>query len=166
MKKILHALTLVALIAVSAPAWSKGETFRIEITGADLATPLTIDNEWIVKQFSIWSASFIDHQQGAIPAPPAQLTRKRVVLHQRGREPMQEWHRRYVVTYVYDPSHEGGFIYFPGPRDDPAAAPRDGTDYQRNVFSIVRGTEGKWFRSSPAWEQTIRPLIERAATGR
>lgn len=67
MKKMLHALTLATLIAVAAPAWSKGATIRIEITAADLAAPLEI-HESIAKQFSIWSASFIDHAQGGLPA--------------------------------------------------------------------------------------------------
>jgi hypothetical protein len=162
MKKVLHALTLAAVFAASAPAWSKSDTFRIEITGAGLTTPLEIDSIPIVNQFSIWSASFIEHPLAPVLAPPAELQRSRVVFHQRGREPMQEWHRYYVVTYVYDPAHKGGFIYFPGPNDAPAAGPRDGTDYQRNVYSIIRGTEGKWYRASPAWEQTVRPLIEKA----
>jgi len=163
MKKVLHALMLATLVLASVPASAKSETIGIEITGPSLAKPLEVRQQGILKQFSIWSVSFIDHERGVVPAPPADLQRQRVVFHQGGREPMQEWHRRYVVTYVYDPSRGGGFIYFPGPRDDPSAGPRDGTDYQRNVFSIVRGTEGKWFRSSPAWERAVRPLIEKAA---
>jgi hypothetical protein len=65
---------------------------------------------------------------------------------------MHEWHRRYVVTYEYDPSTEGGYIYLPGRLD--------GDDYKRNVFSISHGLEGKWFHSSAAWERLVRPLID------
>jgi hypothetical protein len=37
---------------------------------------------------------------------------------------------------------------------------KDGEVYQRNVFSIVHGVEGNWFYASPAWERSVRPLIQ------
>jgi hypothetical protein len=78
-----------------------------------------------------------------------------VTFHQGGRPDMHEWHRKYVVTYAYAPGNDAGYIYLPGPSD--------GDVYQRNTFSIVHGVEGSWFRASAAWEQTVRPLIERSA---
>lgn len=98
--------------------------------------------------------AFIDWSQGTA-SKPAHVSLYTVTFHQGGRPDMHEWHRKYVVTYAYAPGNDAGYIYLPGPSD--------GDVYQRNTFSIVHGVEGSWFRASAAWEQTVRPLIERSA---
>jgi hypothetical protein len=42
MKNVLYAFTLATLLLASAPALSRGQTEKIEISGASLATPLEI----------------------------------------------------------------------------------------------------------------------------
>ena len=59
----------------------------------------------------------------------------------------------YIVDYLFSPGTDGGHIFLPG---------RGDARYRRNTSSIVHGVEGSWFRSTRAWEDTIRPLLERA----
>jgi hypothetical protein len=180
MKTVLCGFAVAALALASAPASPKSQTIKIEISGASLATPLEITDAGILDQFSIWNGpgvrinaqpvhmeadnqerigAFIDWPRGKVPMKPFGLQRYDVIFHQGGREPMHDWHRRYVVRYEYEPSTEGGYIHLPGPNE--------GDDYERNVFSIGHGVEGSWFHSSAAWERLVRPLIEKAvAAGR
>lgn len=175
MKSVLYAFALATLVLASAPASPKTQTVSIEISGASLATPLEITDAAILARFNIWNGpgvavngrpihldpdnqerigAFIDWPRGVVSILPSALQRYDVVFHQGGREPMHEWHRRYVVRYAYDPATEGGYIYLPGRND--------GDDYKRNTFSISHGVEGNWFHSSAAWERLVRPLIEKA----
>ena len=175
MKRVLCVLALGALALTSVPAWSKSRTIRIEISAASLAVPLEITDPAIVDHFNIWNGpgvgvngqpvhmnphtlerigAFIDWPRGKVSARPTGTKLFDVVFHQGGRERMQEWHRRYVIRYAYDPATDGGYIYLPGRND--------GDDHIRNVFSIVHGIEGNWFHSSTAWERLVRPLIEGA----
>ncbi len=175
MKYGLCALALAALAVASEPASAKSQTIRIQISGASLAAPLEIEDTAILDHFNIWNGpgvrvngqpihldpddqdrigAFIDWPRGKLSTKPAGLRRYDVAFHQGGREPMHEWHRRYVVRYEFAPSTEGGYIYLPGPVD--------GDDYHRNVFSIGHGVEGSWFHSSAAWERLVRPMIEQA----
>ena len=48
MKNALHAFALAALVLASAPASPKGQTVRIEISGASLVTPLEITDAAIL----------------------------------------------------------------------------------------------------------------------
>lgn len=173
MKTISCVLGIATLMLVSASAWPKSQTIKLEIVGPGLLQPLEITDRAVLDRFSIWNGpgvrvndqpihlepanieqigAFIDWSRGAVPQQPSSITPYTVTFHQVGGERMHDWHRRYVVTYAYDPASEGGYIYLPGPKD--------GDVYKRNVFSIVHGVEGNWFHASPAWERSVRPLIQ------
>jgi hypothetical protein len=173
MKAISRTLLVVTLVLVSAFAWSKSQTIRLEIVGPGLIKPLEITDRALLDHFSIWNGpgvrvtdrpvhlepgnreqigAFIDWSRGTVPQQPYGSALYTVTFHQGGRERMHDWHRRYMITYAYDPSSENGYIYLPGPKD--------GEVYERNVFSIVHGIEGNWFYASPAWERSVRPLIQ------
>jgi hypothetical protein len=179
MKNVLYAFRLATLLLASAPALSKGQTERIEISGAGLATPLEITDSAILGRFNIWngpgvraldangrpipedqerSGAFIDWPRGVVSIQASTLQRYDVVFHQGGRDYRHEWHSRYVVRYACDPAKKGGYIYLPGPKD--------GEDYRRNITSIYHSiehaVEGNWFYSSAAWERLVRPLIAKA----
>ena len=62
-------------------------------------------------------------------------------------------HQMYVVDYLFSPNVDGGYIFLPG---------RDDARHRSNVSTIVHGVEGNWFRSTKAWEDTIRPILQRA----
>ena len=172
MKAISYSLVFAMLLAVSGSAWSKSQTIKLEIVGPGLVSPIEITDRAIIDLFSIWSGpgstpsgsapidleqnrAFIDWSRGIVQQP-VNPTLYTVTFHQGGREQMHEYHKRYVVTYAYDPASAQGYIYLPGPKD--------GDVYKRNVFSIVHDIEGNWFYASPNWERYVRPLIRKAAT--
>ena len=166
MKAISSALVFAMLLAVSGSAWSKSRTIKLEVVGPGLVSPIEITDRTIVDRFNIWngpgiqdlatSGAFIDWSRGKVQAPSGS-TVYTVTFHQAGREPMHEYHKRYVVTCAYEPASRQGYIYLPGPQD--------GDVYKRNVFSILHEIEGNWFHASPNWERYVRPLIRQAATG-
>jgi len=170
MKAMLHAFLVTALALVAAPALAKSQTVKIEVMGPGLAAPLEITDPAIVEQFTIWNGPhsarkmaardpnataqikmYADWLRGAIPQPQG-LQLYTVTLHQEANEQTHEWHRTYVVKYGYDPKAAEGYFYLPGGKD--------GESYQRNVFSISHGGEGKWFHASQSWEQLVAPLIQ------
>jgi len=170
MKAIVCAFLVATLALSAAPTWAKSQTVKLDIVGPGLDQPLQITDPAILERFSIWvgpnsarqmaerypnqepRGAFADYLRGSLP-PPADLTLYTVTFHQGGpREQMHEWHRTYVINYGHDPDSGQGYIYLPGPKD--------GEVYQRNVFSIGTGAEGKWFHASPAWERLVSPLIQ------
>lgn len=174
MKTILRGLALCTLTLASLAAWPKSQITRIAIVGPSLTAPLEITDPGILARFNIWNGpgvrlngeqihlnsperigAFIDWARGPLPDQPPSSGIYTVTFHLGGREPMREWHRRYVVKYAYDPAAPGGYIYLPGRND--------GEVYERNVFSIGHGVEGSWFHSAPAWEQFVRPAITKSA---
>jgi hypothetical protein len=151
MKHIACAIAAVALSLISLPAAAKSETIKIEVIGSELNQPIEIVDAPTLRRFSIWTSPGIDWKAGAVPAP-RQVKSYTIVFHQGGREPMHDWHRRYVVTYAIDADTRRGYIHLPG---------KDAGDvYNRNVFSIYRGVEGQWFNATPEWESLVRPTIE------
>jgi hypothetical protein len=150
------AVVLIASLVFSSTTFAKSETFKLEVSGPGLSQPLVITEPEILDRFSIWGSPGIDWSRGTVSAA-LQAQRYTVTFHQRGREPMHEWHRRYVITYGIDTATGEGYVYLPGPDD--------GEVYKRNTFSIFRDVEGNWFHASKEWETSVRPLIKRASNG-
>ena len=165
MKAAVH--TLIGLMIASSLfslAWAKGATKSIVIEGALLSSSIEISDPEIAGTFNIWNGpgvlvndqsvhrnpanlarSFIDWSKEAVPNRPAGLDRYEVALVVEGRASPDN---RYAITYEFDPSTSGGYIYLP----------RSST----NTSMIWHGVEGNWFHSSAAWERLVRPLIEDA----
>lgn len=169
MTNMTRALAAIALSLLSISAFSKSRTIKLEIVGPGLAQPLEIVDRAILDRFTIWSGpgastsspqgnarvavitkSFIDWSRGPV-SQPAGVKLYTVTFHQDGNERMHEWHRRYVITYAYDPKSQQGYVYLPGPKD--------GDTYRRNVFSIYHGVEGHWFHASAEWQRSVANLI-------
>jgi hypothetical protein len=174
MKAMACAFLVATLVLVATPSWGKSETIKLEITGPGLDRPLYITDRDILERFTIWVAvssarkmaarnpdqplkTYADYVRGEVTQPEG-LRMYTVTFHQGNGmgEPLSGWHGTYVVTYGRDPSSGQGYIYVPGGKD--------GEVFQRNVFSISTGAEGKWFHSSKAWEQRVAPLIQQGAT--
>jgi hypothetical protein len=155
MKLPVPLTTFVVLLMISSAAASKSATVKIEIAGTGLTRPLEIAEPALLSRFSIWGSPGIDWSRGIV-TPPKIAATYIVTFYQGGREPMHDWHRRYVVFYAIDPESKRGYIYLPGPQN--------GELYKRNTFSIVRDVEGNWFAASPEWEASIRPLIDHVSS--
>lgn len=75
MKHVLYAFTLATLVLASAPASSKGQTERIEISGASLATLLEITDAAILDSFNIWNGPGVRVNGQPVHLDPSNLER-------------------------------------------------------------------------------------------
>ena len=171
MKLFTTVLSVVFVTTKPTLLLAKGDTVKITIEGANLVAPIEISNPG-VRQFNIWSGpgtSTFDGSQGFIidwsnraDAAPVGLHHYKVSFYE-GCNPKEssachsaEPSLAYVVFYDYDPSMGEGFVYLPG---------RGGEFAQLNTSHIYRGQgyEGHWFKAAKAWDDFLRPIIERAA---
>ncbi len=175
MKAALRSLARIGvLLWLSAVLSSKGSTSKIVISGAPLAAPIDISDANIVKQFQVWTGPgttvcvggrancvegtqgfIIDWLAGATVERPSGLQHYEVsffVVDDRFAGPPGPEHLAYVVSYEYDPTTSQGYVYLPSKGDQ---------WFPLNSASIYRGREGNWFRATPAWQDTVVPLITR-----
>jgi hypothetical protein len=165
MRKTL-AVALIALAClVPSRLFGKGATTKVVIEGADLSKPIEITDRQILASFNVWTGpgtysseprfnanapSFIiDWSQGPVAEVPQALQKYQVSFYS------EELSERpiYVVYCAFPRTAEPGYVYLPGKSEE---------WWRRNVTSIVRGVEGRWFHAWSAWENVARPLIEKA----
>jgi hypothetical protein len=153
-------LSALLILSVSTPLLAKERTVKITISGAGLKTPFEISDSTILANFSVWAGPgtstadqqgfIIDWSQGPVREPPNTLRRYQVAFYA-GAPPNEQI--VYVVYYAFNPGVGPGYVYLPGESDEL---------FSRNVRSIFRGVEGKWFRARGAWERVARPLLDKA----
>jgi hypothetical protein len=164
MKKTL-AIALSVQLSGASVVLAKSATTKIVIEGPDLSTPIEITDRQILANFNVWTGpgtfssqpgfnanapSFIiDWSQGPVAAVPQALQKYQVSFYS------EELSERpiYVVYYSFSRNSGPGYVYLPGKSEE---------WWRRNVTSIVRGIEGKWFHAWITWENIARPLIEKA----
>jgi hypothetical protein len=172
MKMFAAVLSVVFVTTTPTLLMAKGDTVKITIESAELATPIEI-TDLAVRQFNIWSGpgtylNGVEGRQGFIidwanrlDAAPEGLHHYKVSFYE-GCElrqstpcPTSEPSLAYVVYYAYNPSTGDGFVYLPG---------RGGEFAELNTSHIYRGQEyeGHWFRAAKAWNDFIRPIITNA----
>lgn len=158
----------ILLLALAAPlaCAAKSETTRIEIAQGRRAL-VTLGPEASV-QFTIWSGpgtdspgtsddsprDFADWSSGAVE-PPSKLKVYQVrfycaALGENAREAIPS-NLCYGVRYGVDPKTGQGYIQIPKQGD---------RDFPQNTQTLLRGVEGRWFRSTPHWEEVVRPQID------
>jgi len=148
-------LNSLLILSVPTPLLAKEKTVKITISGAGLKTPIEISDAKILANFSVWTRTadhglIIDWSHGPVRETPNTPRRYQVSFYA-GAPPNERI--VYVVYYVFNPDAGPGYVYLPGESDEL---------FSRNVRSIFRGVEGKWFRAWGAWERVARPLIEKA----
>ncbi|CAN5158725.1 hypothetical protein BH24PSE2_BH24PSE2_17480 [soil metagenome] len=160
----LSIVVCLCLIQVSPSARAKAETIQINIYGASLSNTIELTDQEIVSRFSIWngpgtkirikgeparmdvSGTFVDWSAGEAEQRPDDLQQYRVQFLLGFEEGSTSSPLTYDVSYAFAPERPGGYMFLPA----------------GNTSLIYHGVEGSWFRSSDAWEQAIRPIIERA----
>jgi hypothetical protein len=170
------AFLIVGLLAMPLAAGAKGSTTRIEIARGKHAL-VTLTGEDSAGQFTIWSgpgtmagpeegpremttssADFADWPGGVIQ-PPRGLRVYKVRFYCAARGDSERAtvpsNQCYGVRYGIDPDTGQGFIQIPS---------ADDKEFPLNTQSILRGVEGNWYRSSPRWEEIVRPKIDAALT--
>ncbi len=158
----------ILVLALAAPVChAKSETTRIEVAQGRHAL-VTLGPE-DAGQFTIWSGpgtgapdstadaaprDFADWSSGAVEPPPKlkvyQVRFYCAALGENARETVPS-NQCYGVRYGIDPKTGQGYIQVPQQGD---------RDFPHNTRNIVRGVEGRWFRSSALWEEVVRPQIE------
>lgn len=160
-KGIFALLTLLTVLSIPPAAFAKSATGKITIKGADWTTPIEISDPRILINFNVWTGPgtssnepqglIVDWSQGMIAEPPKGVQLYEVSFYTK----LPHGQLIYVVSYGYDPSSEKGYVYLPGKGEK---------WYQRNVRSIYRSVEGKWFHAWSVWDKVVRPLIAKAKT--
>ena|ERR1700693_167662 len=153
-------LAFLLTLTVSTRLLAKASTSKITISGADLKTPIEINDTKVLTNFSVWTGSgtspadqqglIIDWSPGPVREPSDSLPKYQVTFY--ADTPPNE-RIIYVVYYVFNPVIGHGYVYLPGKSDK---------WYRLNTFSIFRGEEGKWFPAWSVWESVANPLIEKA----
>jgi hypothetical protein len=148
------SVRVMAVIGALLPivAWTKADVSRIEIrSGARVHTIASAD---LARRLSIWNGpgtssdrtgpqTLADWSAGGVE-PPAGLTAARVtVFCSRESGKAAPCH---VVDYAYDARSRRGYIYLPASGED---------GYQLNVRHVLRGVEGRWFRSTREWDELL-----------
>jgi hypothetical protein len=174
MNRLLAVAFALLVFAVPSQLLAKAETTKITIQSLYLKAPVEIVDPVILSKFNVWTGPgtwssdpafnanapgfIIDWSSGVVPEVPDRLTCYKVSFYSK----LPNERLDYVVYYAqdyhaHDPSSRIGYVYLPG-RDDPS--------YSLNVGTIIRGVEGKWFRSSNTWDDIAIPLIKNARMGR
>jgi len=165
-------LTAAMLIVVPLFVHAKCQTSRIVAVGDAHPQGVQITEPDIAGRFNIWNGPnvrvngeavhlnpdlqdghFIDWSSGPIHERPTAVALFTVSFFCFFNGGDSHDHQIYIVDYLFSPEVHGGYIFLPG---------RGDARYPFNAKSIVHGVEGSWFRSTKAWEDTIRPILERS----
>jgi hypothetical protein len=152
-------IAVVSVLLLAITAFAKGEISKIVVTSDALPSAIIIDDREITQQFSIWSGpnsringkvdlsrTFIDFSsviESAIPEDAIDFDVEFSVDLSGSDQGM------YRIEYAFVPEVSGGFVFLP-----------------RGNGLIYHGVEGDWFRSTRAWEQEVRPIVERSLSAR
>lgn len=167
MKRLIAAaFCLLVMFSATALVLAKGATTKITITGAGLQRPVEISDLDILKHFNVWSGPgtfashvegtegfIVDWASGPVTDRPNELRTFELSFYVRyANRPFSEQPDQlaYIVSYAVDPVTGQGYVYLPGPSDEP---------YRLNTKAIVRGREGKWFRANAAWQAAFTSVV-------
>jgi hypothetical protein len=156
-------LLMLALVFIPGSfALAKGIIVAIVVTSPELAEPLRITDQQVLRQFSIYSGPdtrwrsnggpwntdysgiFIDFPGGAVQAPEPGILVFDVEFYISFGTDQEPAELPFRIQYAMDPAVEGAYIFLP----------------QGNPY-VNHGVEGNWFRSTDSWEALIRPDIQR-----
>ena len=156
----------LSILAIPTTGWTKGPTFKIEIQGDYLESPIEITDPRIVGSFSIWNGPgvftysagqmdppawadptkadgrFIDWPRGWATERPKGLQRLEVTFFI-GDARAPDNASKYVFLYEVDASNGQGYVYLPRLKNE----------------VIVHFVEGNWFHASKAWDEIMIALI-------
>ena len=157
--KLTALLAILAPLVLPAASYATGDTVRIIIEGVDLAAPIEVADSTAIARFNVWTGAgtgpneaqgmIVDWSQ-EVSAPPQGL---RIYFVSIVTNRSSSGPHVYGVSYSLDPSTNEGYVYIPA-RTDPR--------WRDNVWLIIRGVEGRWFRAWEEWEDFAHPLIDKA----
>jgi len=144
----------VAFSLITAPAWAKGRTVRIELTCQGLSRPVELTDQTALNfRYGPWGGEFL----GAVTqaAPPDGLRLCEVAFYAESER--HQVRLAYVAYYAYDPRDRKapGYVYLPGQLEPWHAM---------NIGTILRqDRDGRWQQASRDWAiSLVRPAIDKA----
>jgi hypothetical protein len=146
---IITSLSTFALVVlVVAPAFGKGQTVKLTVSGPGISQPIDVTDRDAISA-SAWGNDFFDVENGPIAAPDAALPRYVVQFYvqppQGGAVEM-----KYAVYLVLDRTAGRAMVYLPEPRDEL---------YRLNSAMVREGQEGKWYFASAKWSRALRVAL-------
>jgi hypothetical protein len=145
MKRVLLPALLMVPILLGLPqtALAKPPKVKLTIAGGSLTKEIEITDPQVLEL----TATRLPAQQ-----PPARLHGYEISFYFKA---TNNEIRRMAVEYYYpNLSSEQGYIYTPGEGE---------TRTVRDLATVITaGKYGKWWYASPAWEQSVKPLIATA----
>ncbi len=144
--KSLVLLSLLAIVLFPVGAAAKGPVDLITIEGPGLSEPIQIKDHPTLGQFDPWAGQFLGAGE-PLEAAPNVGEPFQVKFYLNGANGQPELH--YVFYYYFNTEPGRGYIYLPGPEDE---------HYTTNIGTIIRGTDGRWHESSPAWDRVMNRL--------
>jgi hypothetical protein len=162
MMRITSRCALIVLLALGMTAhlYAKGRTVKLSVTGPNLAAPVDVTDPAALA--NVWgmtgsSCAVPTNLYGANADVPKQsLARYRVSFHVMPHGDKQT-QVMYQVAYVFDPSANRGYVYFPGPGED---------GHELNSGTIVREKNaGKWYEAGEAWSKAVNAQLGTAISG-
>jgi hypothetical protein len=141
------AVALLSLLA-SIPAFAKGPTVKLTITGPGLPEPIELTDEDAVSA-GVWSGTFMVRERGMADAPASELPRYTVQFHVKLPR-TDEVRMMYVVYYVWDAVTRRALVQIPAVEDQ---------WYPLNVSTIGRCCQGRWFYAADRWGETIKAAL-------
>jgi len=163
MRSVFVATALLSLFGAPASllagAWVISE---INISGGDLAAPVQITDQAVIRKFSPFAGPgsgvqtaagytpyskpggfVVDWSRGTTAAPGNVVT---YYVQFRSLSPEHSYRLRYTV----DRSSGETFAYLPGKGEQ---------EYKENVSMVLHGIEGNWFHAWLEWDKVAKPLI-------
>jgi hypothetical protein len=142
------SIALFLLLSIGAnPAFAKGETVRLEISGADLAATVNVtDNAAIAA--NAWGVNYLEWEKGPVPAPAPEMTRYTVKFYiQPSSGDIQ---MKYAVYFVWDETAKRGYVYLPGQAD---------ALYRLNSAIVRDNGEAQWYLATDSWANSLHQSL-------
>jgi len=149
------AILLFALVASTlVQARGNSKTVRLDVTGGDLAKPISITNRNLLDLSHVYRGQFLGELVNGVDAEWPRYTVKLVFEPEIPLSPADLTNPTqgvYQIQYSLNWRTGEGYVYLPG-RGEPG--------YRENTGKIIRdGHDGRWHRASESWASLLNPYL-------
>ena len=143
------AALMIAIVFVSGPAFGKGTTVQLSITGPGINAPLHLSDQSVITA-NVWFGNFADWDTGRVEPPVDDSSQYLVHFWvQFGPGDIQ---MKYVIRYHWNEELNRAVVCLPGRRD---------IWYRNNSYSILRdGQDGNCFYADQDWGAAIKAALQ------
>jgi len=146
---------LVSMLVTASLVFARGnaKTVRLDVTGGDLAKPISITNTGLLELSHPYRGAFLGDKVDAVdsrwPRYDIRLVFEPEVPSAVDASKRKE--RTYLLRYSLNWQTGEGYVYLPGPGE---------TGYRDNIGVMIRdGDDGQWHRAADAWSTLLNPYL-------